>query len=628
MRLVFGIVTGSQEKFGEFTGAFALYGHIIERIDHDQIDIFLKSSTKERRIKGVIIEKTLLILPLDHTTKYLLRTPLVHSEHFVEPNITPVNTWTYEDICKNHGMILWNYSVIFLHVIENDVQKIYKCSDYIRGYIDKTKYTTKHTKLERSGVATKVTDARTIYGWDSVFCHHRTGNSFFEYDVTGYKVSARQNNISKIFQKSFHYSKNADLHHNPQHYSETVDFHNKSFAKYIQTVPEFCPTENSAINTIITNVCQQAINQGAFFRSARNRRHNGWCPGLNMGIPFTSKPKDRIHELAYQFHDCSHFNIPDLVFSGNDSPFNRFVYIAYRLMSEALTLVLADMIFVNSVFVNGGNYITFEGRKIYPVFKKMVENNPNYADNIEQFIHEVLYGSFKYCFFGDMIIWETLCGSNGDEVLDNFKNKYDSYFTADMFWTATNYDNMVKSSTVYENWWNTVKDWRIENLELESIDEFSDEFNLKEREIDKITLLDKIFEAIYEKYIRRVISTTIKPVSETEVLTNSYVRYMMGQSLLFFRFSHCSSIQSKFKLINDAMKNDKEITTNSVQIMRHFYNMCLEQLKDDGYITIDDVVSYKDVFPPFFIPNYLTGYESFSSEGKQLKDFQRDILRL
>ncbi len=41
--------------------------------------------------------------------------------------------------------------------------------------------------------------------------------------------------------------------------------------------------------------------------------------------------------------------LPDLLFTGNDSPLHRRLYIIYRMLSEATTLVFADMLFVESL---------------------------------------------------------------------------------------------------------------------------------------------------------------------------------------------------------------------------------------------------------------------------------------
>ncbi len=55
----------------------------------------------------------------------------------------------------------------------------------------------------------------------------------------------------------------------------------------------------------------------------------------------------QIHELTFMAHDFGHFTIPDLVYVGNDSTLHRRAYIAWRMVSEATTMSLADMLFVD-----------------------------------------------------------------------------------------------------------------------------------------------------------------------------------------------------------------------------------------------------------------------------------------
>ncbi len=52
-------------------------------------------------------------------------------------------------------------------------------------------------------------------------------------------------------------------------------------------------------------------------------------------------------------HDFGHFTIPDLVYVGNDSTLHRRAYIAWRMVSEATTMSLADMLFVDSLMQSG-----------------------------------------------------------------------------------------------------------------------------------------------------------------------------------------------------------------------------------------------------------------------------------
>lgn len=66
-------------------------------------------------------------------------------------------------------------------------------------------------------------------------------------------------------------------------------------------------------------------------------------PACLSGLPYTPK-KDAVHEITYLAHDVGHFTVPDLIFTGKASPNARRTYIAWRLMSEAVTMTMADMV--------------------------------------------------------------------------------------------------------------------------------------------------------------------------------------------------------------------------------------------------------------------------------------------
>jgi len=125
----------------------------------------------------------------------------------------------------------------------------------------------------------------------------------------------------------------------------------------------------------LKDLLHRALNLGPFFRAPSNRRENiYWNPGGNGGIPYTPKINkltgipDAIHETTYFVHDLNHHILmPDLVFEGTTDPLERRIQIICRMMSEALTLVAADMLFVDTLVRSGASY-DFEKRKIYPLF--------------------------------------------------------------------------------------------------------------------------------------------------------------------------------------------------------------------------------------------------------------------
>lgn len=60
--------------------------------------------------------------------------------------------------------------------------------------------------------------------------------------------------------------------------------------------------------------------------------------------------------------------LPDLLFTGNDSPLHRRLYIIYRMLSEATTLVFADMLFVESLRRRGVESLGKTSRQVWLCF--------------------------------------------------------------------------------------------------------------------------------------------------------------------------------------------------------------------------------------------------------------------
>ena len=467
------------------------------------------------------------------------------------------------------------------------------------------------------------------YGWDDIFVIFSSMISYLEAQEQGEKISSRNINMSKLIEKKLHYKKRRDLTHNPQHFMETIDF-SHDLQGYFKKIKEFNTSyiKNMGIYGLIAN----SYNQGLFMRSASTRRQSiYWCPGLNAGIPFVSKPKDPMHELTFQFHDISHFNIPDLIpdFSDKFMSIHRHVYIVYRLLSESMTLVLADMIFVNSLFESNIQYETVNQRKIYPIFREIIKNNHDEIKErhrLAKLIKKILYGSFRYCFYRDTSIWKEMMGSNSDEILGNFSNKYDNYFIEDFKWTNQNYNDMYKSKDIISKWWKNVENLREHgtNLELESVTEFIQRNNI-DRFTDKHDMNNAIFEAVYETYIGRIFGSDNEFDNEFDVesnLTNAFIRYMIGQTRIFFSFEEIESSDKYFEKIKYAIVNGK-ITVEKIQVVRDFYEMFLNKLCDSRRITPDDVVTFKQIYP-LFNPHYVD-YDH-NKNDKALDEYVSEIL--
>jgi adenylate kinase len=187
-----------------------------------------------------------------------------------------------------------------------------------------------------------------------------------------YKVSARDMALSKWIRDRLHYKKHQDLKHSPLNPKTTVhlaDMENESDVwSFIQKhkLLNNAWIEKSGLGNLYRFVC----NKGIFFRSPITRRaKNYWCPGLNAGLPLVAK-RDPVHEATFMIHDLNHFVLPDLIFTGKHSSTNKSVYIAFRMISEATTMVLADILFVDTLIRDtslGLADYDWSARRIYPL---------------------------------------------------------------------------------------------------------------------------------------------------------------------------------------------------------------------------------------------------------------------
>jgi len=236
-------------------------------------------------------------------------------------------------------------------------------------------------------------------------------------------------------------------------------------------------------------------------------------------------------------------------------------------------------------------------------FKRLKKTNPNLTDNLEPFIYKLLQGSYQHCFFGDSTLWASMMQDNSSVI--QFTEKYDAYFIEDFRWTKHNWDDMSRSPLVYQKWWNTIKNWRSKgcNLELQSIDEFIEEFDLDLIDKkDRKKLLDSIFEAVYKKYIKRLfISGKIEYYTKEQQLTNAFLRFMMAQSIIFFQFENFYESTMCLDYIKKALPTSN---LEMITCIREFYNSYLEHLMNANLITPDDAKNYEQVCP-LFNPMYV-----------------------
>ncbi len=550
----------------------------------------------------------------------------------------------------------------------------------------------------------------SVFGWDDIFVVKSTGLTFQEMkDFHNNKISPRDQNVNRYIIDALHYNtrkrtnfifNNSTTDGSLSNYFDTSSAMSAEdsgtivfddVGKYVAQ-DEFM-NNSVAVTSGLTNVFISVVNSGVFFRSAKTRREvNYWLPGLNAGIPFVAK-KDAIHESTFNAHDFGHFIIPDLIYTGGDNHTSdatcsstasnnninlyaknyRNVYILYRMMSEATTLVFADMLFVESLRLTG-KYPDYDWstRKIHPLFQA-TGLNPFQADSEKRFCEDfrsLLEANVQYCLLGDDSLWRALMNGSSinsnssaqkDLALANFKEKYMPFFVEDYQWTAANYENMSRTPELYQKWWRMVKPLVVRlnamsgdeetTTTLETVEGFMAAIGVCDQNIEARELIDRIFKRVWETRIQPVFDTgdiagtivTSNKVNNNKVapllpyeqrLTRAFFRYMIGQFFVFAKFDYIPITQvymeklRKF-LIGETMTSSSSkfhcnLSARKVRNARELYNSYLRLLESMSLLTKDDVQNYSEIFPlfdPVFV-HYDEGREFY----EDLSDVWQKIL--
>ncbi|CAK9000760.1 unnamed protein product [Durusdinium trenchii] len=476
-------------------------------------------------------------------------------------------------------------------------------SSAVEGYVD-------HLRRTSAGA----------FGWDDVVVLTSTGKTYHDMLQLHLKFSPRDFNVNRWLIDHVHYKTRKAtnfINDMSKAFSSTISFsESESVASFVSQNDYF--NNEVAKRCGLTRAFVAVANNGAFFRSAQSRRElNYWLPGLNAGIPFVAK-KDAIHEITFTAHDFGHFLIPDLVFTGNTSTNARRTYIIYRMMSEATTMVFADMLFVETLRLSGYSY-DWSKRKIHPL---LVETGVKpFEGSLSHFFTEfqkLLEANVEYCLMGSTQKYLDLIQRNRgqleagqSQVLEEFKAKYMPFFVEDYRWTSANFQNMAARADEYRRWWQlaapVVKAGRLDRMEhgigLESVDDHMEAIGISSDgpDCEPSELISKIF--------RRVFDTRLKPVFEGQGysmapanvrLKNAFVRYLVGQMIIFARYDFLEeSKHYAAKLTSLVRENVDSFSGSTVDTARNLYAQFLRILMQKSLITPDDYEVYQQILPSF-----------------------------
>lgn len=426
-----------------------------------------------------------------------------------------------------------------------------------------------------------------IFGWDDIFVSSKTMKTYQYMKDKGLKNSARDIAFSKMIEQLphiFQYNEKINLNFNPVSIDEVI-----SFDPFIKKLFDDNKYYNIAYkNPLFKNIINNVLNDGLFIRRASDRKQrNYWLPGLNAGIPLTPK-KDELHELTFMFHDIMHFIFPDLIVVDKTEEGKR-KYIISRMMSEAFTIVLADMLFISLLSDNDVQY-DYDKRKIYPLFKKCSFEIS--TKNIPK-LKELLWANTLFALLGDEEALRKLVGD--DEIFDSYKHKYQRFFQEDYNWTSNNYNNISNDSEKHNNWVNDILNYC--NYSIPTSIDYCPVFN-KNASFKK--QVQYIFETMFNKL--EAIITNSTEYDESLALSNAIKRYSFGQMSLFYRFD---TLYNKIFIQQISLILSKEIVSiHDFKDIKDIYNVYINKLVADHFITEYDAKGFRNIYP-MFTPFYV-----------------------
>ena len=453
------------------------------------------------------------------------------------------------------------------HVSNLKVTKYYKGKEEVKkykseveGFIDKTR---------------KQINSEKIYNWDDVFVCIKSLQSYYEMRNTAGKFSARTKVIAKFLNDYTFFDKKVDLKFNPFNQENVVEFNDKIYDLIDNNQYIKCYKNNPLLNGLMKNI----LNNGLFTRSSMNKKQrNYWYPALNAGLPLVPK-KDELHEITFMFHDLMHHAIPDLIMTGEDSKNHKETYVIHRMLSEAFTLVLADMVFIDELVKNNIEY-DWSKRKIYPLYESM-----NIKKLTKEKLKEILWANVNFALLGEEKLMLSL---TNEEVFYTFKEKYEKFFIEDYRWTCSNYDNMMKSKNTIRKWFNSNKELISEKNTINYFE------NLTVNKNDYKEKVKVVFEEVWlrlEKYMDNP-----KKINKEHSIQKAFKNYMVGQSILFFRYDYLKESELFFNLIK------KELIENNIQDIkkiRDLFNLYIDKLTMENKLNENTALIYKEVVPLF-----------------------------
>lgn len=430
------------------------------------------------------------------------------------------------------------------------------------------------------------------FDWDYCFVHTNINNlSNDELRRAGCKFSARQKAMGSFATEFLQLPRRHQFNFTPLEQATTISFQGPGAIEVLADNPYL-----AAAPPLIKTLLDEVLDSGVFLRAAKNRRErNYWLPGLNAGIPATPK-KDSLHEITFLVHDLMHHLFADLILI-RDTPGDRAIYVVQRMMSEAFTLVLADMLFVAGLAQAEYPY-DYAKRRIYPLYAEMLKQG-------EPELRDLLWASVQLCLAANPQPYLELGVSPG--TLARFREKYDAFFVRDYQWTLHNAEILLRPRKLKAiGQWFEFMSPVIEPLNPRI--RATSEFRLKTAEHAPdffAAVLESVFAEMFGS-LAAALAKAAAPPDPERAGQRAFRKYMAGQCFMYFELGEFyPQILPHAGLIRQQLLKT-ELTPGDMQRLRDFYALGLQTLAEQNIlVNQDDLETYRELYP-LFLPAYVS----------------------
>lgn len=286
-------------------------------------------------------------------------------------------------------------------------------------------------------------------------------------------------------------------------------------------------------NPLMVELCRKYPQYGNLIRYVCNERglflkvgnypvqRAYWNSATNGGLPVFRKA-DPIHEGTFMLHDILHFIPEDPVIGPNPiKPEHKSAYIAHRLMSESITLVLADMVAVADADLESKDY-DIARRRIYPIYKSILQ-----ASGVKPDIDKLLAANVYFCFTGEGAGFEALGAS--EEAIVGYRSKYETIFKDDFLWNLHNFDEMLAerdgNPLILEYY-----QWLNRETSIPSVGMYDEIANVDEQGLDIAAMLSRFRGDFREALLYS------QPLDNFMRHRKAAEKYLAGQRIVFARY--------------------------------------------------------------------------------------------